>query len=299
MKSVLAVFFIIFALLGCSSGSGGDSEDTGPGIGLGAGAGNAHFEAERQKPNVVGSVSWRTQSEIDRDAHGSNDPGDPAYPLYDSSTDAAKLPILDGEPLTQLRYGFPFVSGSVWTQHEIMLDPVLFTGPYDDYGMKLWRWEDDDKNECTDERRLTMNVGFDEAPHVYHRDGCPIPDGEVRVETPSGYDEQPGGETTCIWGENAPHGTCFRWAPGVWVRLTYHFDFAGKKLHIWARRFDEEAVYKIVEFDVPDWNADYGFKTAGAWLHSTSRTHGNWDSGLPPAYVYARNMIISTSPIDL
>lgn len=267
-----------------------DCGNTGP---------SEHFDTERAKPGVVGAVSWRNQTEINRDHHGSNDVGDPAYPLYDPTFDAAKMFIMDGEPLSQLRLEFPFVSGSVWTQHEIMLGPVLFTEEYDPYGMKLWRWEDPDKIECTDERRLTMNVGFDDAPHVYHRDGCPIPDGEVRVWNNSynAWDEQPGGETSCIWEENIPHPQCFRWAPGVWVRLTYHFDFTGKMLHIWARRFDSETTYKIVEFAVPDWNSNYGFSVAGAWLHSTSRTHGNWDSGLTTAHIYARNMIISTNPI--
>jgi len=234
-----------------------------------------------------------------RDLHGCNDFGDPAYPLYDACLEAGKLFIMDGQPLPQLRFEFPFVSGSDWTQHEIMLGPTLFTNDYTPYGMKLWRWEDPDKIECTDERRLTMNVGFDTAPHVYHRDGCPIPDGEVRVwnTAADAWDEQPGGETSCIWEANAPHPECFRWAPGVWVRMTYHFDFVGKTLHIWARRFDEETTYKIVEFSVPDWNNNYGFRVAGAWLHSTSRTHGNWDSGLPTAHIYARNQIISTNPI--
>lgn len=259
---------------------------------------NAHFDFERAKPGVVAAVSWRNQSEIDADEYGGNSPGDPAYPTYDATIDAARLGIIDGQNLSQLRHAFPFVNGSVWTQHEIMLDPVLLTNTFDGLGMKLWRWRDDTKTECNDERRLTTNIGYGPDALVYHRDGCPLPEGEVRVMTPQNVlDFQPGGETQCLYRRDEPHPDCFRWAPGVWLRLTYHFDFGGRTLHIWARRMDEDVPRKIVEFSVPDWNSNYGFDLCGIWLHSTSRTHGEWPSGLPDAYIWARNMIISTQPI--
>ena len=258
----------------------------------------AHFESERLRPGVVGSVSWRTQAEIDRDASGGNDPGDPAYPTYDPNHDAARIPIIAEEPMTQLRYNFPHVSGSVWVQYEMKLGPTFFTAPFDPHGMKLWRAQDNTKAECNDERRITMNIGFDTAPHVYHRDGCAIPDGEVRVMTPDGYDEQPGGETRAIWGMNEPHPIAFRWAPDTWIRLTYHFDFANDMLHIWAMRYDDGVTRKIVEFAVPDWNAGFGMDVAGPWMHSTSRTHGHWDPNMPTAFIFARNQIISTQPIN-
>lgn len=257
-----------------------------------------HFEHEINQSGVVAFCTWRSQGTIDATEYGGNRPGDPAFPQYDAGVDGAKMIIMDGEDLSQLRYNFPFTNGSVWTQHEMMLDPILFTAPYDPLGMKIWRWRDDFEVECNDERRLTMNVSFGQQPHIYHRDGCAIPDREVKIPLSNGdYDLQPGGDTQCLYRSFVPHPNCFRWASGVWVRLTYHFDFNNGRLHIWAMRFDENVTRKIVDFAVPDWDGNWGFNKSGPWIHSTSRTHNEWPSGLPTGYIYARNLIISTQPI--
>ncbi len=287
---------------GSSSGTGTDP-DPGPTDGTTtddptAGAGfedHEHFDAECELPGVVTCRSWRVQAEIDEDDYGPADPGDENYPTYDPWLDAVRISVVSGEALSQVRHEFPHTSGSVWLQYEMRIDEVVFTDTFEDLGMKLWRAQDDTKAGCTDERRLTHNVGFGPFAHVYHRDGCGVP--EVRDESGDEIDDQPGGDTQCLYNGTAPHPACFRWKGDTWIRLTYHMDFAGQNLRIWARRADDGLLFQIVEFPVEDWNDSFGVDVAGPWLHSTSRTHGNWPQQLPTFSVYARNMIVSTESI--
>jgi hypothetical protein len=262
-----------------------------------------HFTVACEQSGVVACRSWRDQMQIDADVFKFDDtivPGTPAYPVYDAVTDSARIGVAEGYELAQLRYKFPRVSGSVWSQYEMMIDPIMFTEAYEGLEMKMFRWEDSTEIGCADERRLTMNVGYGEThPYVYHRDGCEIPDREVRTRINGKQDSQPGGETSCVYKADTPHPNCFRWAGGVWMRLTYHFDFANQKLHIWAMRFDDGVVKKIVEFNVPGWDSSWGMDVAGAWIHSTSRIHDGWPTNLVQGHVYVRNMLVSTQPISL
>ena len=279
---------------GSEESSGGETTEAMP-----PGDDHTHFDSECMKPGVVGCRSWRVQSEIDEDAHSSGNsiqPGDANYPVYDAEVDGARVPVIDGMGLAQLRYAFARVSGSVWVQYEMRLDAIVFSDPiFSGLGMKLWRAEDDTQAGCNDRRRITHNIGYGSESEIYHRDGCNV--GEVRLEDAEGnIDLQPGGETSCMYKGTEPHPECFRWQGDTWIRFTYHFDFAGQMLHIWAFRADDDAPRKIVEFPVDGWEGNWGMDTAGVWTHSTSRGHGNWPV-VPDFNLYGRNEIISTEEI--
>jgi len=284
--------------------------------------GHEHFESQIQNPGVVTYNSWRTQANIDRETITNRSTGPGIF--YDSQFDGARLTFQDGKPLNQLRHPLPRrIQGSFWSQHEMMFDPILFTAAFNGCGSKVFRWQDDEKGGDRDERILTANVGYGSGmgPIIYHRDGGAIEDErgdrEVRFyPDPSqgaNHDRQPGGSTEC-WRKpgghlpSEPHPTtkdpvpgvaeCFRWQPGEWTRVTYHFDIDNDRLHIWARNLRTNIMRKIVDFAVPKWNSRHGMTVIGVWMHSTSRLHNDdeWKNK-PTAHIYARNLIVSLNPI--